>query len=178
MIEIFPNLYIGNENDYESKVRHEKGWCVIHACKEPYHRQALGYRTKAAPKEHPEYLSASRGNRLILNLIDAPDPAYIPKEIIDAALEFINTTLQAGNRILVHCNLGESRSPGIGLLYLLKYTNKLPKKTYSEAESAFRAVYPNYNPKGGIKGFIMAHWEEYSGEMNLLENPHNAAKLI
>jgi len=178
MIEIYTNLYIGDERDYESKIKQEKGWCVIHACKEPYHRQALGYQTKAAPKDHPEYLIANRGNRLILNLVDAPDPAYIPKEIIDAAIEFINTALKAGNRVLVHCNLGESRSPGIGLLYLLKYTNKLPKETYNEAESAFRALYPNYNPKGGIKGFIMTHWEEYSGEMNQQENPHKASEII
>jgi len=71
MIEIYPNLYIGNEDDYESKVRSETGWCVVHACKDPYHRQALGYTGRAAPKEHPEYLIARRDNQLILNLVDA-----------------------------------------------------------------------------------------------------------
>ncbi|MDO9036420.1 MAG: phosphatase, partial [Methanoregula sp.] len=110
MIEIYPNLFIGNENDYETKVRQESGWCVVHACKEPYHREALGYSGRAAPKNHPEYLIARRGNRLILNLVDAPDPAYIPKEIIDAALAFISANLNAGSHVLVHCNEGCSRS--------------------------------------------------------------------
>jgi hypothetical protein len=50
MIEIHPNLYIGNEHDYEFNVRRESGWCIVHACKEPYHRQALGYTGRAAPK--------------------------------------------------------------------------------------------------------------------------------
>jgi predicted protein tyrosine phosphatase len=162
MIEIYPNLFIGNEQDYESRVRHEPGWCTVHACKEPYHRQALGYHTKAAPKNHPEYLIARRGNRLILNLVDAPDPAYIPKEIIDAALEFIEINLKGGNHVLVHCNEGCSRSAGIGLLYLAKHTDRLPKRNFIEAEAAFRALYPPYNPKSGIRGFMMANWTDYT----------------
>ena len=162
MIEIHPNLFIGNEDDYEHKVRHEPGWCVVHACKEPYHRQALGYRQKAAPKNHPEYLIARRGNRLILNLVDAPDPAYIPKEIIDAALEFVSTSLGTGNKVLVHCNEGCSRSAGIGLLYLAKYTDKLSKEDFLVAETAFRSIYPPYNPKSGMRGFMKGNWKDYA----------------
>jgi len=161
MIEIHPNLFIGDEHDYESKVRHEPGWCVVHACKIPYHKRELGYTTNAAPKNHPEYLIARRGNRLILNLVDAPDPAYIPKEIIDAALEFISTSLQSGNRVLVHCNEGCSRSAGIGLLYLAKNTDKVPKGDFLAAETAFRSIYPPYNPKSGMRGFMMSNWCNY-----------------
>jgi len=161
MIEIYPNLFIGNQNDYETKVRHESGWSVVHACKEPYHRQALGYRTKAAPKNHPEYLIAKRGNHLILNLVDADNPAYIPQEIIDAALEFIFEHLGSGDRVLVHCNEGCSRSAGIGLLYLVKFTDRLPKRTLSEAEEVYRSIYPPYNPKNGMRGFMLGNWREY-----------------
>ncbi|GAB6285335.1 MAG: hypothetical protein STSR0009_15360 [Methanoregula sp.] len=162
MIEICPNLFIGNEYDYESRVKHESGWYVVHACKEPYHRQALGYTQRAAPKDHPEYLIARRGNRLILNLVDAPDPAYIPKEIIDAALGFIETSLNAGSRVLVHCNEGCSRSAGIGLLYLAKFTDKVPKGSFPEAEAAYRSIYPPYNPKSGMRGFMIENWKEYA----------------
>jgi len=161
VIEIHPNLFIGNEYDYESKVRYESGWCVVHACKEPYHRQVLGYSGKAAPKTHPEYLIARRGNRLILNLVDAPNPAYIPKEIVDAALEFIGTSLAAGNKVLVHCNEGYSRSASIGLLFLAKNTGKLPKGDFLTVEAAFRSIYPPYNPKSGMRGFMIGNWNEY-----------------
>lgn len=63
MIEIHTNLYVGNETDYEHKVKNQEGWDVIHACKEPYHREALGYSGRGAPKAHPEYLMAKRENR-------------------------------------------------------------------------------------------------------------------
>ncbi len=161
MIEIFPNLFIGNETDYETKVRYESGWCIVHACKEPYHRQALGYSSRAAPQNHPEYLIAKRGNRLILNLVDAPNPDYIPKEIIDAALDFIYSSLKSGNKVLVHCNEGRSRSPCIGLLYLAQNTDRLPRNNFIDAENVFRSIYPTYYPKTGMRGFMRINWVSY-----------------
>ncbi len=170
MIEILPNLFIGNEQDYETVVRWQTGWVIVHACKEPYHRQALGYQTRGAPKEHPEYLIARRDNRLILNLVDAPDPAYIPKVIIDAALECIGQSLQQGMKVLVHCNLGESRAPGIGLLYLAVYTKQIPSESLEEAEIAFRKLYPFYKPSTGMRGFLKNYWSIYNTQTKTTDN--------
>jgi predicted protein tyrosine phosphatase len=164
MKEIYGNLYVGNENDYENTARKSDGWSIVHACKEPYHRQALGYTERAAPKTHPEYLIARRENRLILNLVDADNPAYIPKEIIDAALNFVHEQLKADKKVLVHCNQGMSRSPSIGMLYLLKYTDKLPSNSFEEIEAGFREIYPQYNPAAGVRGFMIANWKTYTSE--------------
>ena len=161
MVEIFPRLFIGSEVDYEGVVKHQDGWGVVHACKEPYHRQLLGYKGRGAPKDHPEYLVAERGNRLFLNLVDTHDPTYIPQEIIDAGLQFIDKALKSGIKVLIHCNLGESRSPALGLLYLAVYTDTLPRESLLEAEKVFRQIYPAYNPKEGMRGFLRDHWSEY-----------------
>ena len=134
---------------------------MVDASKEPYHRNLLGYSGRGAPKSHPEYLIAIREQRLFLNLIDPTDPAYIPKEIIDAALKFIDNALKDGKKVLVHCNQGESRSPGIGLLYLAIQSNLLSKETYNDAEEDFRKIYPSYNPSRGIRDFLEKHWDEY-----------------
>jgi predicted protein tyrosine phosphatase len=163
MIEIFPDLWIGSENDYEFEVKEKPDWGIVHACKEPYHRQLLGYKTRGAPKEHPEYLFAKRDHKLYLNLIDAPDPAYIDKTIIDAALEFIHEELKNKQKVLVHCNLGESRSPSIGLLYLAIYSNKL-SESLIDAERDFKQIYPNYKPGAGMRGFLVINWKKYREE--------------
>src|SRR5580658_4998542 len=133
MIEIHQRLWIGDEQDYTKYARFDAGWAVVHACKDPFHRQALGYSGRGAPKSHPEYLIARRDGRLILNLVDAADPAYIPKEIIDAALDFIDGGLRDQKKILVHCNLGESRAPVIGMLYLAAFTDRLPLGDFEQA---------------------------------------------
>jgi len=163
MTEIYENLFVGHQGDYEYQVKGRDGWAVVHACKEPYHRQLLGYTGRGAPKEHPEYYFAERGDRLYLNLVDAPNPAYIPQEIIDKAIAFIHEKLSEGMKVLVHCNQGESRSPGIGFLYLLRHTDALPTTSLDEALTAFRKIYPTFHPSGGISGFIAAHWKEYAG---------------
>jgi hypothetical protein len=160
MIEITKNLFIGNQIDYDSNPGAFSGWQVIHACKEPYHRQALGYTGRGAPKEHPEYLIAERGNRLILNLVDAADYQYIPKEIIDKAVEYIGKALKENTKVLVHCNQGESRSPTIGLLYLAN-TGLVPIDSYESALPIFMGIYPQYNPAKGITDFARIHWIEY-----------------
>lgn len=159
MVEITKNLFIGNQDDYEYEIKGNYAWSVVHACKEPYHRQLLGYTGRGAPKEHPEYLLARRDNRLFLNLVDVESPDYIAKEIIDAALEFIKEVLSNENKCLVHCNQGESRSPSIGFLYLA-VSGALPQN-FKNAEDEFRRIYPLYNPKNGIREFIRNHWDEY-----------------
>ena len=165
MIEIYPNLFVGTQQDYEFQVKGQSNWMIVHSCKEPYHRQELGYTSRGAPKSHPEYLIVRRGNRLILNLVDAPDPAYLPKEIIDAAIEFIQKGLSESHKVLVHCNLGESRSPSIGFLYIAIYTNSLPCE-FLAAEQQFRQIYPSYNPGIGIRGFVMNNWDLYLKQVN------------
>jgi hypothetical protein len=160
MIEVHPSLFVGSETD-EQQVRSQPGWRFVHACKDPYHRQVLGYSGRAAPKNHPEYLIARRPERLILNLVDVDDPAYVAVEIIDAAMAFIGESLGAGRKTLVHCNQGESRGPSIGLLYMAARTDRLPKTSLEAAEAEFRTLYTNYNPKPGIRGFLQIHWTEY-----------------
>jgi len=164
MIEVHPNLFVGDEEDYEFGVVGQEGWAVIHACREPYHRQALGYRGRGAPKYHPEYLVARRGNRLILNIVDVDNPTFFDKGMIDAALGFIDEALAQGSRVLIHCNQGESRSPAIALLYMAARLGALPTESLEAAEDQFRAIYPGYNPKPGIRGHLHQYWHEYCSE--------------
>ena len=161
MREVVQNLFVGNEVDYETSVRNDDSWAVVHACKEPYHRQALGYSGRGAPKEHPEYLIAKRGNRLILNLVDVETPAFISKEIIDAALLFIDEQLSLGKKVLVHCNQGASRSAGIALLYLAKHGH-ISNDSFASAEQTFRQIYPACSMAGGIRGFLQQNWNSYT----------------
>ncbi|MGI6154113.1 MAG: phosphatase [Christensenellaceae bacterium] len=161
MVEVYPHLLVGDRADFERTVRHQQGWCVVQACKEPYHRQALGYRGKGAPKDHPEYLLARRGNRLILNMVDADNPDYIPRKLVDAALHFIHESLPS-SKVLVHCNQGMSRSVGIAMLYLAAFTDALPTD-FGEAEAEFRRRYPNYAPAAGVRGYMVRHWADYCG---------------
>lgn len=157
MVEIHPGLFVGNQDDYEQEVRHQQGWAVIHACKEPYHRKALCYSTRAVSKTHPEYLIARRGDRLILNLIDSNDPKYIPSIILDEAVNFIDLQLTAGKLVLVHCNQGQSRGPSLAMIFMRRRTSRLSAE-FSEALKQFEAVYPLFSPALGFRIVLEREW--------------------
>ena len=160
MIEVYNNLFVGAEQ-HEHVVRGQHGWFVIHACKEPYHRQALGYTGRAAAKDHPEYLIARRDGRLILNLVDVDNVDYISADIVDAALDAIQKNI-GQHKILVHCNQGHSRSPSIAFLYLAKFTDLFAGQDIDAAWVAFKAIYPPFNPARGMADFIKINFNRYA----------------
>jgi len=159
MIEVLKNMFVGDQNDYENYVKFKNDFSVVHACKEPYHRKALGYLRRGAPKNHPEYLIARRENKLILNLIDSDDPNYIPEKIIFEAVNFIEEEISHGKKVLLHCNQGESRGPGIGMICFAR-SKSIPDLSYFSARKEFKKVYPKYNPSLGISKFLELNWQK------------------
>lgn len=160
MREVYKNLFVGNENDVEMAL--DNNFAICHACKEPFHRNLLGYTGRGAPKEHPEYLWAERENRLYMNIVDAPKSIFFDKTMIDKSLEFIHSKLNEGLKVLVHCNEGFSRSPSITLLYLIKHAI-IKGATLEDCEAEFMKLYPEYNPGAGMRGFVKENWRGYCG---------------
>ena len=160
MIEVYTGLFVGDEDDY-SAIANEEHWAIVHACKNPFHVEIVGYKG-SLPNTHPEYRVARRGSRLALNIVDAPNPALFSRELlIIPALDFIDEQRKLGKLVLIHCNRGESRSPSLALLYLAKRLKAIPSTTFFDAEQAFIALYPSYSPKTGIRGHIQQNWDLY-----------------
>lgn len=157
MLEVAPKLWIGSQADFDELDQFDTQWAIVHAARDPYHRQALGYTGRGAPKDDPEYLWAKRGKRLILNLIDGDDPKYVGKPLIDAAIRHIEESLAAGEFVLVNCNKGCSRAPTIAMLYLAP---TLPQD-FEEAVAKFTEIYPTFAPAKGMREFARIHWSAY-----------------
>ena len=170
MIEIYPNVFVGNDEDYLNlEKEHIPGrdidqptgdWYILHAAKEPHHRAFVGYVGRGAPKNSPEYLFARRGNRMALNMVDAKSPRFFSKEMIEAGLGFLEEGYKAGKKLLIHCNRGESRSPSLAMLFVFKHILK-NGATFDEAEAEMKQIYPAYAPADGIRGHLMQYWNEY-----------------
>lgn len=165
MIEIHPNLFVGSLADYQNLTTQSQ-WKVVQACKEPCHRDALGYKTQDAPKNHPEHLVAYRDNRIILNLVDSDNFHVLPQNIkddinfiVETAIQFIHVNIQYFP-VLIHCNWGMSRSPSIALLYLKKYTDAFSKDlSFEQAKQYFKnALYHKYAPNNSMKELLSTLW--------------------
>lgn len=171
MKKIVDYIYVGVLEDipYAKSINYS----ILGCCKEPLHRQHArlqgasedGYLGKAMPKDEPEYLFCEREHALYLNLIDCKYMKYIPDEVINKALEFIDKELEQGKNVLIVCNKAESRSPSIALMFLIKNGYF---ESFEDLRNGFyhlitwfqNNIYPNYNPSNGMKDYVKKFWEE------------------
>ena len=161
MISVYPNLYVGTDDDFEKVVRDMKGWAVVHADREPYHRRLLGYDTEHPPMNHPEFFAALRNDRLFLNLNDPEDTENLPKIILDTALNFIHLSLLGGKRVLVNSSNGINAAPVLALLYIASYSDRFSGLILADAESVYRKIYTAYKPNLTTRRFLRRYWQEY-----------------
>lgn len=152
MVEVEGYFVIGPEHAYEvynrDVIQHDDGkYLVIHACKDPAHRQRLGYTGHSAPKGE-YYLSVhdigDKRDDLYLNLIDGRSKVYMPDALFEEVILAMRTALIDKRKIVVYCNKGQSRSPGLVLMYLLRANYKgitQKSKTLEDAIKTFREEY-------------------------------------
>lgn len=175
MKKIIDTIYVGTVKDIQ--FAEQCNYSVLGACKEPLHRKHArlqgasqdGYTGRSMGKEEPEYLYAERDHALYLNLIDARNPKYIPNEVIDKALDFIDKELDQGRKVLIVCNKAESRSPSISLMWIIKnnyFEFFLDKRNdfYTLLSDFTDVIYPQYNPSNGMKLYVKQFWEKYCNE--------------
>lgn len=169
MHKILEHLYVGTAA--EVPFVKDFGWSILGACKEPLHRENArlrgaehdGYTARAMLKDEPEYLWAERTNALYCNLIDTPNPDYIPDEIINKSLQFIDNELKAGQNVLVACNKAESRSPSIVFMYMISQGMFDTAECWAEAFSQFKNIYFSYKPNNGFFEYTKSFWFNHRG---------------
>ena len=154
MKEIIENLYVGTDFDCSAV---GSDFAVIHACK-TCHKKGVGYSGNLSPT-HPSYLVYENHNNLFLNIVDM-DRELLSKythPIMKSALNFIRDHIKT-EKILVHCNQGQSRSPSIGLVYLAQNGN-ISSNSYINAKEEFVKIYPEYLPGKGLELYLHKNWE-------------------
>jgi hypothetical protein len=155
MKQISPNVFVGDDADYE-KVKDSKDWSFVRCCKfgPGGHKDTLGYETQGAPDGKDKYW-VRRGNRLALNLLDLDDPNFIDPEMIQKALDFIRDHVDHF-KVLVACNAGMSRGPTMGLMWL-RTIGRMPYG-FMQSEKHYTNLYRKFDPSPGIEQFARMHW--------------------
>lgn len=152
------NLFIGSR--FDLRLTNESEWAYAHVTKKS-HQEKLGY-FKALPPTHPNYIFFEDTNHMYVNWVDTPQAKFydfptgqgVPNFI--RVLDFIEKWIK-NRKVLVHCDLGESRSPTTSLTYLAKRTEILPNTSFQDARKEFTKMYPSYNPSG-IANFVSDNW--------------------
>ena len=159
MVKIVHQVYVGDQDDAEQVLRNKKDFAVATMTKEgPVgHRSMLGYQTLGAPKNDDYYYVIS-GKHFAGNLIDVSDPAFIPEEVINPALDFIKKHYDNGEKVLIHCEQGHSRGPTTALLFL-RLIGEMPY-SFTSSCKIFKSLYPKFEPGNGMLTYARNHWKE------------------
>ena len=158
MIQVSDKIFVGTDSDcfYNNK----SDWAVVHACKHPCHQAAIGYRGNLH-RTHPNYLIFENGNHLFLNMVDMNMPLSheFTEPIVTTALNFIENHFATKN-ILVHCNLGQSRSPTLVMLYLAKRQKSIRNSSFEDAKEDFINLFSNCQLGSGIETYLANFWND------------------
>lgn len=165
MIEIYKNIYVGDDNDYYRLIN-KQGWCVLHCCKHPFHCQFVGYSGNL-PIDHIDYAYKRKDNEMALNMVDLNffDEEYLDynRNMIEQAFVFLDEHYYYGKKLLIHCNQGQSRSPSLAMLYMAR----IGGFDYADFETSlekFKKIYPTYEPKKNIFETVKRLWDYFVKE--------------
>ena len=159
MNEVLSNVFVGSDADVSEFNDTYPDGVVIHAAKEPWHRQHVGYTGRGAPKGHAEYLVGRTDTELFLNLVDSPKPEFIPRTVFDEAAKFYAE--HQGTPILIHCNQGKSRGPAVAM-YCIKAVNEdfagMNLEDAVDEMADLHGLEPEFGE--GVAGALMEWWDD------------------
>ncbi len=143
------NLYIGNKEDEKKTNRRE--FVIIHACKSYFDI----IKSETFEKNSKIKLS---NNELYINWEDLPDSDYFDILTFNQVLFWMKYYYSGDQKILVHCDWGQSRSPTLVLVFMSKVLKVLPDNFFDALEE-FKILYPEYVTPSGISKFVKANWK-------------------
>ena len=76
-------------------------------------------------------------------MMDMPSQDILGNNLLDIGIDFIDTALKSGGKVLVHCEVGISRSVSIVAGYLMKKFEWSPSKAILYIQKSRPIAYPN-----------------------------------
>jgi len=154
MKEVYKNLFIGSKYDCD-KFIDDKNYAILHACR-TCHREIL----EDINEDSDNYLIYKKDNdNIYLNIIDMNEglEKIYTESIIKEVMNFINLHIK-NKKVLVHCDLGVSRSASVVLIYLAK-KGIINNKSFSSALHDFESIYKSYSPSYSFYSYLDNNWD-------------------
>jgi histidinol-phosphate aminotransferase len=88
--------------------------------------------------------------------LDVVDRGPLPFHTITTAVAFIDGHVRQGRRVLLHCEMGISRSPSLAVCYM----HELQGMTIDEALAHVKSIRPRADPHPDLMGSIRAYYRQ------------------
>lgn len=166
-IMVHYGLFVGPAADAPSF----SGSSVLRCAKDPWfvsaendyvfrHTHGLNSRSKTISSGMYVVGIRTSPNELILNMVDADRPKYFSDEMVNAGLNFITERFAEGDAVLLHCNMGISRSPSMAFLWMFEHGFLDDEFRYAVPQ--FKKLYKDWAPANGIWQYLKARCSNYT----------------
>jgi protein-tyrosine phosphatase len=93
---------------------------------------------------------------LFVDVIDEQDPEYFEFEMFVEIINWLDTR----EKVFVHCDYGQSRSPSFCMLYGSKVLEVLPSD-FLDCVRVIKSIQPDYISPSGISKFLKKNWKKF-----------------
>jgi hypothetical protein len=89
-------------------------------------------------REHGQW-----SDEFVLLDMPIPDGESLDADTLDTITNFIHQQIEAGGRVLIHCQMGVSRSVAVAMAYLIAYERMTLAESFGTMREARAAAFPH-----------------------------------
>jgi len=147
MINVYNGkLFVGNQYEL-SEIGND--FNIIHAAKDPFHKNLEGYHGTKCPQDKYYYEDMSQASLCIIDFPKAFQWEWFPEDMLSSTMKFIDKSFEENKKVFIHCNQGLSRAPSIAFMYLVS-RGLMKEDTFESNLNYFYELYPDYKPADAI----------------------------
>lgn len=144
------SLYFGS-NDGLKSLENKQEFAIIHFCKSSFEKQLNNDKKIILEKNIYEL-----NNELFVNIVDEQNPEYFDFEMFVEIIKWLNYR----EKVFVHCDYGQSRSPSFCMLYGSKILKVLPPD-FLDCIRVIKKIQPEFVTPSGITRFLKNNWKRF-----------------
>ena len=149
------NLYFGSNEGFK-KLENKLEFAIVHFCKSSFEKYSNNDKKINIQKNIYEL-----NNELFVDIVDEQDPDYFEFEMFVQILKWLNKR----EKVFVHCDYGQSRSPSFCMLYSSKVL-KVLRSDFLDCIRVIKKIQPEFVIPSGITKFLKSNWKKFDLALN------------
>jgi protein-tyrosine phosphatase len=140
-------LYFGSSQDYQT-LEDKQEFVIAHFCKSAYLKSRSNKEKIQITKKIYE---------LFVDILDEQYVEYFEVEMFVEIIKWLNKR----EKVFLHCDYGQSRSPSFCMLYGSKVLQVLPTD-FLDCVRVIKSIQPDYVSPSGISKFLKINWKNFN----------------
>jgi protein-tyrosine phosphatase len=133
LVELHPNIYVRRHTKYIAAERLIK----------KLHKKNVKLVVNVTPTIDNLFAQSARADGIMYHHVPMLDNSYVPINDVRQLVQRVVEEVMRGNRVMIHCNQGNNRSPLIAILAIINLTGCEPIEAIRQAREIRPGILKN-----------------------------------